>query len=260
MPRSQRRQALIHPEPDEFDVLDILLALSDPTRMTIVQTLRDTPERACGSFPVDVAPSTLTHHFRVLREAGVIRQREEGNRRWTTLRDEDLQARFPGFLDTIMTAYETALASPGDRSQKLRLRLGRTQERQAPFAHGPTAVSGRGRARSTGTPRSRRCRPDPLGRRTDGPWTPRRALPCIRSRAADWVAATHVRCPVRSGHRTPLGSPEAERPCSQVEVLSAAGRLGACRIAGLRVPATAAASMSTVIAMMLPEGPAVARR
>jgi DNA-binding transcriptional ArsR family regulator len=112
MPRSQRRPALLHPEPDQFDVLDILHALSDPTRMTIVQTLRAAPERACGTFPVDVAPSTLTHHFRVLREAGVIRQREDGNRRWTTLRDGDLQERFPGLLDTIVTAYENGLTRP----------------------------------------------------------------------------------------------------------------------------------------------------
>src|SRR3954470_7025282 len=114
MPRSQRRRpALVHPEPEEFDVLDILHALSDPTRMTIVRTLRAAPERACGTFPVDVAPSTLTHHFRVLRESGVIRQREDGNRRWTTLRDEDLQARFPGLLDTVVTAYEKESARPG---------------------------------------------------------------------------------------------------------------------------------------------------
>jgi DNA-binding transcriptional ArsR family regulator len=105
MPRSQRRPTLVHPAPEEFTVLDILHALSDPTRMTVVQTLRASPERACGSFPVDVAPSTLTHHFRVLREAGIIRQREDGNRRWTRLRDEDLEARFPGLLDAIMTAY-----------------------------------------------------------------------------------------------------------------------------------------------------------
>jgi DNA-binding transcriptional ArsR family regulator len=55
---------------------------------------------------VDVAPSTLTHHFRVLREAGVIRQREDGNRRWTTLRLDDLDARFPGLLEAIVTAYD----------------------------------------------------------------------------------------------------------------------------------------------------------
>jgi DNA-binding transcriptional ArsR family regulator len=107
MPRSRRgRVPLTHPATAGLDVLDVLHALADPTRMTIVQTLRADPERACGTFPVDVAPSTLTHHFRVLREAGVIRQREEGNRRWTTLRVDDLEDRFPGLLDRIMTTYD----------------------------------------------------------------------------------------------------------------------------------------------------------
>src|ERR1022692_2306970 len=101
MPRSQhRRPALAHPEPDEFDVLDILHALSDPTRMTIVRTLRTAPERACGTFPVDVAPSTLPPHFRVLGEAGVIRQREDGNRRWTARRGKNHQTPWPRPLDT----------------------------------------------------------------------------------------------------------------------------------------------------------------
>jgi DNA-binding transcriptional ArsR family regulator len=114
MPRSQRRRmALAHPDPGEFDLLDILHALSDPTRMTIVRTLRSTPERACGTFPVDVAPSTLSHHFRVLREAGVIRQREDGNRRWTMLRGEDLDARFPGLVDAIVTAFESGSVRSG---------------------------------------------------------------------------------------------------------------------------------------------------
>lgn len=107
MPRSQRRRAaLTHPDAAEIDLLDVLHALADPTRMTIVRTLRADPERACGTFPVDVAPSTLTHHFRVLREAGVIRQREDGNRRWTALRLADLDGRFPGLLDSILDAYE----------------------------------------------------------------------------------------------------------------------------------------------------------
>ena len=107
MPRSQRGRApLTHPEFADLDLLDVLHALSDPTRMTIVQTLRFDAERACGTFPVDVAPSTLTHHFRVLREAGIIRQREEGNRRWTTLRADDLEDRFPGLVDRIVMAYD----------------------------------------------------------------------------------------------------------------------------------------------------------
>lgn len=107
MPRSQRgRVPLTHPETTDIDLLDVLHALADPTRMTIVQTLRADPERACGTFPVQVAPSTLTHHFRVLREAGVIHQREEGTRRWTTLRLADLERRFPGLIDRILASYD----------------------------------------------------------------------------------------------------------------------------------------------------------
>ena len=107
MPRSQRvRAELTHPQTAELDLLDVLHALADPTRMTIVQTLRADPERACGTFPVDVAPSTLTHHFRVLREAGIIRQRQDGNRRWTTLRAAALEDRFPGLLDAVLASYE----------------------------------------------------------------------------------------------------------------------------------------------------------
>jgi len=105
MPRSQRRLAeLVLPDPAEFDLLDVLHALSDPTRMSIVQTLAASAERACGTFDVDVAPSTLTHHFRVLRESGLIAQRDEGNRRWTTLRDADMESRFPGLLSSILDA------------------------------------------------------------------------------------------------------------------------------------------------------------
>jgi DNA-binding transcriptional ArsR family regulator len=66
--------------------------------------LRTEPERACGTFPVDVAPSTLSHHFKVLRESGVITQREEANRRFSALRTVDLDRRFPGLLDTVLAA------------------------------------------------------------------------------------------------------------------------------------------------------------
>src|SRR5512142_3301016 len=101
MPQPGRRAALAHPEAGDIDLLGVLHALADPTRMTIVRILLAEPERACGTFPVDVAPSTLTHHFRILREAGVIRQRDDGNRRWTALRRDDLDGRFPGLLATV---------------------------------------------------------------------------------------------------------------------------------------------------------------
>ncbi len=99
-----RRPPLVHPPVEDFTLVGVLHALADPTRLTIVRTLHSEAERACGTFPVTVAPSTLTHHFRVLREAGLIHQREEGSRRWTTLRHADLEARFPGLVDTVLGA------------------------------------------------------------------------------------------------------------------------------------------------------------
>ncbi|MFB7905589.1 ArsR/SmtB family transcription factor [Kitasatospora sp. NPDC056076] len=113
MPRSTRRRpALVHPAVEEIDLYDVLHALSDPTRMTIVRVLRAEPERACGTFPVDVVPSTLSHHFKVLRESGVISQREEANRRFSALRTVDLERRFPGLLDTVLAAL--ARNEPGE--------------------------------------------------------------------------------------------------------------------------------------------------
>jgi DNA-binding transcriptional ArsR family regulator len=106
MPRTARGAEVIDPEATEIDLLDVLHALSDPTRMTIVRILRTEPERLCGTFPVRVAPSTLTHHFRILRGSGVIRQREDGNRRWNSLRRADLEGRWPGLLDRIIDSYE----------------------------------------------------------------------------------------------------------------------------------------------------------
>jgi len=99
-----RRPELVHPHVGEIAVIPVLHALADPTRLAIVRTLVDGGERACGTFDVGVAPSTLSHHFRVLREAGVILQREDGNRRWTALRRSDLEARCPGLLDAVLGA------------------------------------------------------------------------------------------------------------------------------------------------------------
>ena len=55
--------------------------------------------------------STLTHHFRVLREAGVISQEVAGTSKLNTLRREDLDARFPGLLDAVLVAGAVAAAA-----------------------------------------------------------------------------------------------------------------------------------------------------
>lgn len=84
---------------------DVLAALSDPVRLQIVRTLAaDGEGRPCGSFDLPVAKSTASHHFRVLREAGVIDQEERGRTRHTTLRRDDLERRFPGLLEIVLRA------------------------------------------------------------------------------------------------------------------------------------------------------------
>jgi DNA-binding transcriptional ArsR family regulator len=94
-----------HPTRDEIELSAVLHALSDPVRLTMVRYLAVAPEeRSCRSFDVPVTKSTCTHHFKVLREAGVIHQRQEGTARLNTLREEDLDARFPGLLATILDA------------------------------------------------------------------------------------------------------------------------------------------------------------
>jgi DNA-binding transcriptional ArsR family regulator len=98
-------EELAHPSREEIELGAVLHALSDSVRLNMVEALASGElERSCGSFDVPVTKSTCTHHFKVLREAGVIRQRQAGTARLNTLRSEDLEARFPGLLETILEA------------------------------------------------------------------------------------------------------------------------------------------------------------
>jgi DNA-binding transcriptional ArsR family regulator len=100
-------ETLVHPGRDEIELAAVLHALSDPVRLLMVRELAGAlAGRTCGSFDVPVTKSTCTHHFKVLREAGVMRQRQEGTTRINTLRAEDLEARFPGLLATILKAAD----------------------------------------------------------------------------------------------------------------------------------------------------------
>jgi len=96
---------LLHPERSEIELPAFLHALSDPHRLEIVRRLdEDADPRPCGTFGFDISKSTMTHHFRTLREAGVIRQERQGTTKMTQLRREDLDARFPGLLDSVLAS------------------------------------------------------------------------------------------------------------------------------------------------------------
>jgi DNA-binding transcriptional ArsR family regulator len=102
---AQAPEEIAHPAREEIELGAMLHALSDPVRRQIVTALAQAEgERSCGSFDLPVTKSTCTHHFRVLREAGVIRQRQRGTARLNSLRRADLEDRFPGLLDRILQA------------------------------------------------------------------------------------------------------------------------------------------------------------
>lgn len=94
------------PEPavEELRLEVVLGALSDPLRLGIVRKLlleSESFDHSCGWFGLDRPKSSLTHHFRALREAGITRQRQYGLERRSQVRIEDLNARFPGLLDLV---------------------------------------------------------------------------------------------------------------------------------------------------------------
>jgi DNA-binding transcriptional ArsR family regulator len=93
------------PERDELDIVEVLHALADPMRLQILRVLEgaDGPV-ACNEIRLPIAKSTGSHHLKVLREAGVIEGEEVGTRRFYRVRRADLDARFPGLLDSVLSA------------------------------------------------------------------------------------------------------------------------------------------------------------
>ena len=90
------------PSRKELLLTAVLYALSDEIRMGIVKQLAAKGEQACGVFEVDRPKSSLSHHFRVLRESGIVATRRDGKTLLNTLRREDLEARFPGLLKAVL--------------------------------------------------------------------------------------------------------------------------------------------------------------
>ncbi|MEV6738785.1 helix-turn-helix domain-containing protein [Streptomyces sp. NPDC051104] len=96
---------LPHPVREDIRLEAVLHALSDPMRLRIVRELAAVgDELSCSHFDLPVTKSTSTHHFRVLRESGVIRQVYRGTAKMNGLRRDDLDDLFPGLLDTLLAA------------------------------------------------------------------------------------------------------------------------------------------------------------
>ncbi len=109
-------RALHHPSVANIKLAGVLHALADPVRLAFVRVLTndgggincvDTMTRAGLVMP----KSTCSHHFQILRKAGVVVSHRRGVELINSLRADDLQARFPGLLASILEASEAERAS-----------------------------------------------------------------------------------------------------------------------------------------------------
>src|SRR5271154_1810110 len=95
----------VHPSKDDISLAGVLGALADPMRLKIVRGMMK--EDGCMSCTEaapcpDMAKSTLSNHFRILREAGLIRTAKKGVENRNTLRQDEINAKFPGLLKLIL--------------------------------------------------------------------------------------------------------------------------------------------------------------
>jgi DNA-binding transcriptional ArsR family regulator len=96
---------IAEPKTESLDITRVLHALSDPLRLEIVRQLDGGDECRCGAFnSIGVSKSTVSHHLKTLREAGITRTRPSGTTRYLSLRRDELDERFPGLLDAVLSA------------------------------------------------------------------------------------------------------------------------------------------------------------
>jgi DNA-binding transcriptional ArsR family regulator len=88
-------------EPKKVPLSAVFSALSDPARLKIIKILLEKKEAPCGDCNMPVSKSTLSHHYKVLRQVGWVKTRAEGTRQFNSLRMDEINERFPGLLALI---------------------------------------------------------------------------------------------------------------------------------------------------------------
>ena len=96
-----------HPQSEDISLVGVLYALGDPVRLQIVQRLAQTGELTCSDLDCAVAKSTMSHHFKILRESGLVLTRKEGTQHINTLRSADLEGLFPELLKVVLRSTVT---------------------------------------------------------------------------------------------------------------------------------------------------------
>ncbi len=97
---------LYHPDRKDISLPEVLYALGDPVRLEIVRLLATEGEQCCAGFDFAIAKSTMSNHFKILRESGVVLTHKEGTQHINRLRQADLEAMFPGLLDAVLQSAQ----------------------------------------------------------------------------------------------------------------------------------------------------------
>jgi DNA-binding transcriptional ArsR family regulator len=100
------------PAADEIALPTVLGALADPARLALLRALHEVGESSCGALSLQsrlgLSKSTVSHHLRVLREAGLTRTRMEGTSRFVSIREDDMNAACPGLLSAVIGEHTHA--------------------------------------------------------------------------------------------------------------------------------------------------------
>ncbi|MCO1659778.1 ArsR/SmtB family transcription factor [Pseudonocardia humida] len=112
-----------HPDLGQVSLAEVLRGLSDPARLHMVKTMYALGECECSLVYADLglSKSNASHHFRVLRESGILRRTQRGNQQYATLRADELKARFPGLLEAVIAnsgAGSGVRADPGPSGER----------------------------------------------------------------------------------------------------------------------------------------------
>lgn len=105
-------RAFSHPSVKDITIDGVLYALSDPARRTIVSKLIASSGQSCSATcAMEMSPSTISFHHKVLRENGLIRSEKIGVEVVNSVRTDEIDKRFPGLLNSILQHHKISKPS-----------------------------------------------------------------------------------------------------------------------------------------------------
>lgn len=96
-----------HPKLEQIELTDLMYALSDPARLEIVKALScGSKTQTCSELNCDRPKSSMSHHFKILRESGLLETQIEGKEHKNSLRTAELEKKFPGLMKSILKVLQ----------------------------------------------------------------------------------------------------------------------------------------------------------